>query len=93
MLPTTLLLMPNTHAYHHQSDADSVTLSGKEDEENFNLPLASSLSLSMEVILCLGDDRVPDYLITGLAKIYYSSARSSYKGNRTMNTTHLRRAV
>jgi hypothetical protein len=38
-----------------------------EDEENFDLSLISSLET--DVIPCLGGDRVPDYLITQLAKV------------------------
>ena len=49
------------------SDTDSFSLSEQEDEENFDLPLISSLET--DVIPCLGDDRVPDYLITQLAKV------------------------
>jgi len=49
------------------SDADSFSLSEQEDEENFDLSLISSLET--DVIPFLGDDRVPDYLITQLAKI------------------------
>jgi hypothetical protein len=49
------------------SDTDSFSLSEQEEEENFDLSLISSLET--DVIPCLGDDRVPDYLITQLAKI------------------------
>ena len=49
------------------SDADNFSLSEQEDEENFDLSLISSLET--DVIPCLGDDRVPDYLITQLAKV------------------------
>jgi hypothetical protein len=49
------------------SDADSFSLSEQEDEENFDLSLVSSLEA--DVIPRLGDDRVPDYLITQLAKV------------------------
>lgn len=49
------------------SEADSFSLSEQESEENFDLSLISSLET--DVIPCLGDDRVPDYLITHLAKV------------------------
>jgi hypothetical protein len=49
------------------SDADNFYLSEQEDEENFDLSLISSLEA--DVIPCLGGDRVPDYLITQLAKV------------------------
>jgi hypothetical protein len=55
-------LMPMT-----SSDADSFSLSEQEDEENFDLSLVASLET--DVIPCLGDERVPDYLITRLAKV------------------------
>jgi hypothetical protein len=49
------------------SDADNFSLSEREGEENFDLSLISSLET--DVIPCLGDDRVPDYIITQLAKV------------------------
>jgi hypothetical protein len=57
---------PSAHA-RISSAADSLSLSEQEDEENFDLSLISSLET--DVIPCLGDDRVPDYLITHLAKV------------------------
>ena len=68
------LLMPPTFFFSYlafaqiiSSDADSFSLSEQEDEENFDLSLISSLET--DVIPCIGDDRVPDYLITQLAKV------------------------
>jgi hypothetical protein len=49
------------------SPIDSLPLSEQEDEENFDQSLITSLET--DVIPCLGDDRVPDYLITHLAKV------------------------
>lgn len=49
------------------SVADSFSLLEQEGEENFDLSLIASLET--DVIPCLGDDRVPDYLITRLAKV------------------------
>jgi len=46
---------------------NSVLLSEKEDEENFDLSLISSLE--SDIIPCLSHDLVPDYLITQLAKV------------------------
>jgi hypothetical protein len=40
----------------------SFLLSKQEDEENFDLSLISFLET--DVISCLSDDRVPDYLLT-----------------------------
>ena len=44
-----------------------MSFSEQEDEENFDQSLITSLET--DVIPCLGDDRVPDYLITQLAKV------------------------
>lgn len=49
------------------SAADTSSLAEQEEEENFDLALIASLE--MDVVPCLGDDRVPDYLITRLAKV------------------------
>lgn len=49
------------------SATDSLSFSEQEDEENFDQSLITSLET--DVVLCLGDDRVPDYLITQLAKV------------------------
>ncbi|KAI9435094.1 hypothetical protein H4582DRAFT_1817945 [Lactarius indigo] len=49
------------------SAADAFSLSEQEEEENFDHHLVASLET--DVVPCLGDDRVPDYLITQLAKI------------------------
>jgi hypothetical protein len=49
------------------SPIDSLSFSEQEDEENFDQSLITSLET--DVIPCLGDDRVPDYLITHLAKV------------------------
>jgi protein MON2 len=68
-----LLLVPAYHSYVQcageslSSDTDGLSLSEQEDEENFDLSLISSLET--DVIPCLGDDRVPDYLVTRLAKV------------------------
>ena len=58
------------------SAADSFLLSEQEHEENFESLIAP---LETDVIPCLGDDRVPDYLIVHLA-------RSSCYTNWTMST-------
>jgi len=70
--PTTDACTPSffscpTRAQILSSDADGFSLSEQDDEENFDLCLISSLET--DVIPCLGDDRVPDYLITQLAKV------------------------
>jgi hypothetical protein len=59
----------NSHATHAQNSSatDSFSLSEQEEEENFDLSLIASLET--DVVPCLGDDRVPDYLITQLAKV------------------------
>jgi hypothetical protein len=44
-----------------------MSFSEQEDEENFDQSLITSLET--DVIPCLGDGRVPDYLITQLAKV------------------------
>ena len=62
-----LILFSRLPARHISSAADSFLLSEQEDEENFDLSLIASLET--DVIPCLGDDRVPDYLITHLAKV------------------------
>jgi hypothetical protein len=49
------------------SATDSLSFAEQEDEENFDQSLITSLET--DVVPCLGDDRVPDYLITQLAKI------------------------
>ncbi|KAI0263538.1 hypothetical protein BC834DRAFT_827343 [Gloeopeniophorella convolvens] len=49
------------------SAADNLTFSEQEEEENFDLSLITSLEV--DVVPCLGDIRVPDYLITQLAKV------------------------
>src|SRR5579863_1854405 len=49
------------------SAIDNLPFSEQEDEENFDQSLITSLE--KDVIPCLGDDRVPDYLIIQLAKV------------------------
>jgi hypothetical protein len=49
------------------SPIDSLPLSKQEDEENFDQSLITSLKT--DVIPCVGDDYVPNYLITHLAKV------------------------
>lgn len=61
------ILISCSHARIISSDVDVLSLSEQEGEENFDLSLISSLET--DVIPCLGDDRVPDYLITQLAKV------------------------
>ncbi|KAI9452204.1 hypothetical protein F5148DRAFT_1237059 [Russula earlei] len=56
-----------------RSAADGFSLSEQEEEENFDLSLITSLET--DVIPCLGDDRVPDYLITQLAKVLQQGSR------------------
>lgn len=51
----------------YSSVADSFTFDVQEEEENFDLALIASLEI--DVVPHLGDSRVPDYLITHLAKI------------------------
>ena len=53
--------------YPYSSLADSFTFDVQEEEENFDLALIASLEI--DVVPHLGDSRVPDYLITHLAKI------------------------
>jgi hypothetical protein len=55
-----------THA-QNSSAVDSLSLSEQEEEENFDLSLIASLET--DVVPCLGDGRVPDYVITQLAKV------------------------
>ena len=65
MLPIILLLMPNNRTDHQYIFIIAFS-SEKEDEENFDLSLISSLE--SDVVPCLSHDLVPDYLITQLAK-------------------------
>jgi hypothetical protein len=51
----------------NSSAADSFSLSEQEEEENFDLSLI--MSLETDVVPCLSDGRVPDYLLTQLAKV------------------------
>jgi hypothetical protein len=55
-----------THT-QNSSAIDSLSLSEQEEEENFDLSLIASLET--DVVPCLGDVRVPDYVITQLAKV------------------------
>lgn len=64
-LPILLLMLKLARII--SSDTDTFFLSEQEDEENFDLSLISSLET--DVIPCLGDDCIPDYLITQLAKV------------------------
>ncbi|KAH9049815.1 hypothetical protein EDB83DRAFT_2543167 [Lactarius deliciosus] len=61
------------------SAADAFSLSEQEEEENFDHHLVTSLET--DVVPCLGDDRVPDYLITQLAKILQQGSQLLQDGS------------
>ncbi|KAH9013194.1 hypothetical protein EDB84DRAFT_1533406 [Lactarius hengduanensis] len=61
------------------SAADAFSLSEQEEEENFDHHLVASLET--DVVPCLGDDRVPDYLITQLAKILQQGSQLLQDGS------------
>ncbi|KAG1719544.1 uncharacterized protein EDB91DRAFT_1240566 [Suillus paluster] len=52
---------------------ESLSLEDQETEENFDLSLISSLEI--DLVPHLGDARVPDYLITQLAKILHQASQ------------------
>jgi hypothetical protein len=60
------------------SAADAFSLSEQEEEEKFDHHLVASLET--DVVPCLGDDRVPDYLITQLAKILQQGSQLLHDG-------------
>lgn len=51
----------------HSSAAESLSFDAQEAEENFDLAVIASLEI--DVVSHLGDSRVPDYLISHLAKV------------------------
>lgn len=51
----------------HSSVAETFTLDVQEAEENFDLALIAALEI--DVVPHLGDPRVPDYIITQLARV------------------------
>ena len=61
------------------SAADAFSPSEQEEEENFDHHLITSLET--DVVPCLGDDRVPDYLITQLAKILQQGSQLLQDGS------------
>ncbi|KAF8267460.1 hypothetical protein EI94DRAFT_1730637 [Lactarius quietus] len=61
------------------SAADAFSLVEQEEEENFDHHLI--VSLETDVVPCLGDDRVPDYLITQLAKILQQGSQLLQDGS------------
>ena len=61
------------------SAADAFSLSEQEEEEHFDHHLITSLET--DVVPCLGDDRVPDYLITQLAKILQQGSQLLQDGS------------
>ncbi|KAH9169937.1 hypothetical protein EDB89DRAFT_1853941 [Lactarius sanguifluus] len=61
------------------SAADAFSLSEQEEEENFDRHLVASLET--DVVPCLGDDRVPDYLITQLSKILQQGSQLLQDGS------------
>ena len=67
MRPSTRCLCLRSLDERTSSDAEAFSLSEQEEEENFDHHLVASLET--DVVPCIGDDRVPDYLITQLAKI------------------------
>ena len=63
------------------SAADGFSLAEQEEEENFDHHLIASLET--DVVPCLGDERVPDYLITQLAKILQQGSQLLQDGSRS----------
>ena len=65
-----LTLIISTHC---SSVADSFSLEVQESEENFDLPLIAALEI--DIIPQLGDSRIPDSLVTQLAKVLRQGSR------------------
>jgi len=62
-----------SHHFRRSSVADSFSLEVQEWEENFDLALIASLEI--DVIPQLGDIRIPDSLVTQLAKVLRHGSR------------------
>ena len=58
---------------HASSPADSLPLDVQASEESFDLALVASLEI--DVVPHLGDARVPDYVVTSLAKVLQLGSR------------------
>lgn len=63
----------DVNTFHCSSAADAFTLEVQETEENFDLALIASLEI--DVIPQLGDSRIPDLLVTQLAKVLHQGSR------------------
>lgn len=61
------------------SAADAFPLAEQEEEENFDHHLV--VSLETDVVPCIGDDRVPDYLVMQLAKILQQGSQLLQDGS------------
>jgi len=75
----TLWLCPRSLDERTSSAADAFSLAEQEEEENFDHHLVASLET--DVVPCLGDDRVPAYLITQLAKILQQGSQLLQDGS------------
>ena len=75
----TRCLCPRSLDERTSSAADAFSLSEQEEEENFDHHLVASLET--DVVPCIGDDRVPDYLITQLAKILQQGSQLLHDGS------------
>ena len=77
--PLTRCLCPEFLDEGTSSAADAFSLSEQEEEEKFDHHLVASLET--DVVPCLGDGRVPDYLITQLAKILQQGSQLLQDGS------------